>query len=302
VNELVILGSGCGFATQDRFSTSIALLVDPNLYLFDCGEPCAALLFRHGIDAAATKALFISHMHHDHVSGLAAVLSSISVARRSTKVKFRPWSIDRDAPWYRSAISFPRLTAAAPTLEERRSPIQLVIPAEATEALQVYLPAVCLDPSNLPFELNFSPVREGVTFSDERVRVTAVSSSHLSANPAHAQLKSQPLHLALQSYSYAVAVDKTKVVFSGDLTTLDELNPLLQDAELLIVEVAHYDPQEIGPFVRDLPLRRIVLTHIHPGLEERLPDLVRAWRDPRIQIAYDGKRIPLDQDYGGESG
>jgi ribonuclease BN (tRNA processing enzyme) len=294
MSELVILGSGSGFATKDRFCTSIALLAEPDLYLFDCGEPCAALLFRHGIDSLALKTLFVSHMHPDHVGGLAALLFSIYLPGRSSKVKFRPWSVNRNDPWYRAQLSFPKLPPGAQTVEESRSLIHLVMPSEAIEPIRTYLPAVYLAPSILPFDLEYSPVQEGITYSDATVKVTAAPNTHLSANRAHANLPAHHPHIALQSYSYAVETGGTKFVYSGDITTLNELNPLLQGAQLLIVEVAHYDPQDIGPFVRDLPLKRIVLTHVHPGLEARLPELIKTWNDPRIEIAHDGMRIPLE--------
>jgi ribonuclease BN (tRNA processing enzyme) len=292
MSELVILGSGSGFATKDRFSTSIALLVEPNLYLFDCGEPSAALLFRHGIDALALNALFVSHMHPDHIGGLAGLLSSISLAARNSKAKFRPWSVNRNDPWYRAALSFPKRPLNAQTVEETRPLVRLVMPSEAIAAIQTYLIALGFSLCNGPFDLQFSAVDEGITFLDQFVKVTAVANSHNSANPLYAHLKVYHPHLALQSYSFAVETERTKFVYSGDITTLNELNPLLQGAQLLIVEVAHYDPQDIGPFVRDLPLERIVLTHVHPGLEDRLLELVNRWADPRIEIAYDGMRVP----------
>jgi ribonuclease BN (tRNA processing enzyme) len=294
MSELVILGSGSGFATSHRFSTSIALLAEPNLYLFDCGEPCAALLFRQGIDALALKALFVSHMHPDHVSGLAQLFSCIGLAARSSKAKFRPWSVNRNDPWYRAALTFPSLSATGQPVEETRPRVQLVIPSEAIGAIQTYLSVLGFSLSGGAFDLHVSALAEGKTFADQTITVTAAANSHNLANPMYAHLQTHHPHLALQSYSFAAEIGGCKFVYSGDITTLNELNPLLQDAKILIVEVAHYDPKDIGPFVRDLPLERIVLTHIHPGLEERLPALVDTWADPRIAIAQDGMRIPLD--------
>ena len=80
--EIVILGSGCGFATKERFNTSIALLVGKNTYILDCGEPCAALLFRNGIDPLSVRSIFISHMHGDHFFGLFGILSSFNLMGR----------------------------------------------------------------------------------------------------------------------------------------------------------------------------------------------------------------------------
>jgi ribonuclease BN (tRNA processing enzyme) len=233
-------------------------------------------------------------MHPDHVGGLAALLFSMYLPGRSSRKKFRPWSVNRNDPWYRAALSFPKLAPGAQTVEETRPLVQLVIPSEAIEAIQTYLPAIYLAPSILPFDIEYSPVQLGLTFSDGDVKVTAASNTHLSANQAHANLKAHHPHIAMQSFSYGVEIGGNKLVYSGDITTLNELNPLLQGAQQLIVEVAHYDPQDLGPFVRDLPFERVVLTHIHPGLEDRLPGLLEKWNDPRIEIAYDGMRLRLN--------
>ena len=179
------------------------------------------------------------------------------------------------------------------TVAETRPEISLVLPAEALEAIQTYLTSVYLAPSLLPFDLHLLPVKEGLTFADDLLRVTALPNTHMSGNFAYNHLRAEYPQLQLQSYSYATEVEGKKIVFSGDITTLDELNPLLQGAELLIVEVAHYDPRGLGSFVKHLDAERIVLTHIHPGLESLLGDLVAEWKDPRISIAHDGLRIPL---------
>lgn len=298
--ELIILGSGSGLATKDRFSTSIALLTEQHLYLFDCAEPCSALLFRHGIDPLALKTLFISHMHPDHVGGLASLLFSIYLPGRSSARKFRPWSINRNDPWYRNALWFPPRQAGE-SVAETRPCISIVLPAEAIAPIKSYLPAVYLAPSILPFDLELRAVRQGETYRDDSIRVIAAPNTHMSANFVYEKLRDAYPHLALESYSYAAEVGGTKFVFSGDITTLDELHPLLQDADVLIVEVAHYDPKEIGPFTRNLRVKQIILTHIHPGLEESIQGLVKEWNDPRIQIAYDGFRIALSAQTASES-
>ncbi len=292
--ELIILGSGSGFATKDRFCTSIACLVEENLYLFDCGEPCSALLFRHGIDPLALKTVFISHMHPDHVGGLASLIFSAYLPGRSDARKFRPWSINRNDAWYRAALSFPRRGDGGSHVEETRPRIQIVMPSEAIDVIKHYLISVYLAASIIPFDLDITSVKEGVTFSDDCLRVTAIPNTHMSANFAYEKLQIKHPHLALQSYSYSVEVAGKKFVFSGDITTLDELNPLLSGVDVLIVEVAHYDPQDIGPFVKGMDVGRIVLTHIHPGLEARLTGLVEEWKDERITVAQDGMRISLN--------
>ncbi len=291
--ELVVLGSGAGFATPDRFSTSIALLEDESVYLLDVGEPCAALLFRHGIDPLAVRGIFVSHMHPDHVGGLAPVLFSMYLPGRSTDgPRFREWSVSTDSPWYRDHVSFP---ADPPERAEdgRYGPVSLHVPTEAVEAMRVYLPSVYLAPEILPFPLDISGVAPGEIYADGSVSVDALANTHLSANAAYQELPTLYPHMALESYSYGVTVGGTRVVYSGDITALAELSPLLPSADVLIIEIAHFDPNDLPDGLSDVDASVIILTHVHPGLEARLAEVVERWGDDRVIVAHDGLRISL---------
>jgi ribonuclease BN (tRNA processing enzyme) len=107
---------------------------------------------------------------------------------------------------------------------------------------------------------------------------------------------SQP-HRRLESYSYRCEIKGACFVFSGDIEMLEELEPLIgENLDLLILEVAHYEPTLIRDFVTRHGIRRTVLTHIHPGLEARIAELVAEWDGPRIQIAHDGLHITLEKE------
>ena len=290
--EIVILGSGSGFATSERFCTSIAVLAGEGFYLFDCGEPVGPLLFRAGIDPLALRTLFISHMHPDHVGGLATLLFAVYLPGRSGARKFKPWSINRNDDWYRNALSFPQRVEGA--IEESRGQIKIIMPGEAIKPIQSYLTAVYLAPELLPFDLELEAVREGKTYDDGLLRVFSTPNRHLKSNFAYERLAQSQPKLKLESYSYRGEIEGTSFVFSGDIQTLEELEPLIgENLELLIVEVAHFEPATIHNFVTRHGIRRTILTHIHPGLEKRIAELVAEWNDPRIEIAHDGLRIAL---------
>jgi ribonuclease Z len=283
--EIAILGSGSGFPTRDRFCTSVALMVEPALYLFDCGEPASALLRRAGIDAGALRAVFLSHMHSDHVSGLPQLVSAVSLPARGNVARFKPWSVSSTDPWYREGLSFP-----AGTLPAGRRKVEIVMPSSGIDAVRNFLDAVFLAPAQLPFDLIFTPVRQGLAYDDGVVRLTAAANDHLNANPSYRDMPAD----RRQSYSCRADVAGRTVVFSGDVNRPEDLAPLLKGrVDLLIMEVAHYDPSGLRDFLAGFAVDRVVLSHIHPGLEERIAGLVQAWGDDRITIARDGMRLPL---------
>lgn len=292
LSEIVILGSGAGFATKDRFSTSIAVCHDDQIYVFDCGEPCSALMFREGLNPLAVRGIFISHMHPDHVGGLAPLLFSMYLPGRATDGgQFRPWSVSQDAHWYSEAIAYP----SSPVVPRSGlyGPVSLHVPTEAVGALDTYLPAVYLAPEILPFELRIEGLHAGTVYDDDSIVVRALPNTHLSANAAYEELPVLYKHMSLESYSFSFDVAGSTVVYSGDITALAELDPLLADADVVIVEVAHFDPAGLADALGDCSARSIVLSHIHPGLEEATANAMKAWGDPRVQLAFDGIRIRL---------
>lgn len=292
--EVVILGSGAGFATKDRFNTSVALLSGNEAYILDCGEPCSALVFRDGIDPLSIRSIFISHMHPDHVGGLPQLLFSIYLPARSTRSKHRAWSIHFDDPWYTEHLNFPppevRWTRGS---ENRRCRVTLAVPEEAIEPLKAFLPSVYLMDEVLPFKLDIVSIRQGSVYRDENIEVWAEPNDHLKKTELYRNLPRSHPYLNMESYSFAVRLEDKKLVFSGDIDSIGEIYPLLPGTDLLILEIAHIAPEEILPFLENKEVGRIVLTHIHPGLEERVKKLIAENRNEGVILAHDGLRVSL---------
>ena len=97
----------------------------------------------------------------------------------------------------------------------------------------------------------------------------------------------------MESYSFAVRLDNKKLVFSGDIDSVEEIFPLLPETDLLILEIAHVAPEEVLPLLETRDVSRIVLTHIHPGLEERVNKIITGNRNERLILAHDGLRISV---------
>jgi ribonuclease BN (tRNA processing enzyme) len=292
--EVVVLGSGAGFATRDRFNTSIAVLSGSKTYILDCGEPCSALLFRAGIDPLSISGIFISHMHPDHVGGLPQLLFSMYLPARSSQSKHRAWSIHFNDPWYAESLNFPtpevRRTRGT---EYRRTGVTLAVPAEAVDPLKGFLTSVYLADEVLPFDLDILPIRRGSLYRDENIEVYAEPNDHLRKTELYRNLAGNHPQLEMQSYSFTVKLEGKQLVFSADINSIDEIAPLLPGADVLILEVAHVSPEEIGPLLQSKEIGTIVLTHIHPALEERVKKLVSETRNSKLILARDGLRFSL---------
>ncbi|MFH1037439.1 MAG: ribonuclease Z [PVC group bacterium] len=81
--RVVILGSGGSFPTTRRMLPSTVLLREGEMFMFDCGEGTQLQLGRSHLGWARLRAICVTHLHGDHVIGLAGLLMSMSMGSRS---------------------------------------------------------------------------------------------------------------------------------------------------------------------------------------------------------------------------
>lgn len=85
--ELTILGSGAAFPTLERGATSQWLQVNNDAYLIDCGEGTQRSILLRKCRTKYLRAIFISHMHGDHIFGLPGLISSMDLMGRERPLK-----------------------------------------------------------------------------------------------------------------------------------------------------------------------------------------------------------------------
>ncbi len=73
--KITFLGTSHGDATLTRYQSSTLLETGGKYYLIDAGEPVSASLIRRGIIPSQITAIFLTHMHIDHVGGLPNLVS-----------------------------------------------------------------------------------------------------------------------------------------------------------------------------------------------------------------------------------
>ena len=122
--SLTILGSSAALPTSQRFPTAQVLQVDERFFLIDCAEGTQMQLRRFKVKFNQIKAIFISHLHGDHMFGLPGLLSSLSALERSEPMEiFGPPLLKEwlnDVLKYFKPINFPlifhTLTSKEPEL------------------------------------------------------------------------------------------------------------------------------------------------------------------------------------------
>lgn len=82
--KVTILGSASAKPTVDRHPSAQIVNANEQYFLVDAGEGVQQQMFRNGINPLKLRAVFISHLHGDHVYGLFPLLSTLGLYGRQT--------------------------------------------------------------------------------------------------------------------------------------------------------------------------------------------------------------------------
>jgi ribonuclease Z len=84
--QLVFLGTSSAVPTVERGLSSIALMREGELLLFDAGEGMQRNFIKAGLGMNRKMKIFISHMHADHCVGLLGLLQTMALQGREKSI------------------------------------------------------------------------------------------------------------------------------------------------------------------------------------------------------------------------
>jgi ribonuclease Z len=268
--DLIFLGTGGSMPTQDRNLPSIALQYEGLYLLFDCGEDLQRQIERAGIGLNKKMAIFISHMHADHILGLPGLLLRFS-------------------------------------LLGRLKPLDIFGPPELIEYVRVNQSTINLGTT---FESTVYAIKEGPVYSDDELRVNAFEVDHrgfalgyeiIHQKPTGAFLPERAKELNIPkghlwselSKGHSITLDDgreispgdvskppanpIKIVYTGDTRPCDSLRTAAQNANILISEAmfssehkdlaeprGHMTSIDAATIALDSNVDLLVLTHYSP--------------------------------------
>ena len=199
--QVVLLGTGTPNADPDRSGPALAVVVNGEAYLVDCGPGIvrrAAAAHRAGIGALAVEKLsrvFITHLHSDHTLGYPDLV-------------FTPWVLGREVP----------LDAYGPPgLDEMTDHILKAY------AQDIRIRIDGLEPANTTgYNVMVHEIAPGLIYQDDNVRVTAFPVRHGSWRHA---------------YGFRFETADRTVVVSGDTAPCASLIEQAEGCDILVHEV-----------------------------------------------------------------
>ena len=90
-----IIGSASGTPTATHNPTAQLLSVENEHYLLDCGEGTQKRMMQLGWSISKIDAIFITHLHGDHVFGLPGLINSFNLNQRKSPLNiYGPMGIE----------------------------------------------------------------------------------------------------------------------------------------------------------------------------------------------------------------
>ncbi|MCK4614002.1 MAG: ribonuclease Z [Thermoplasmata archaeon] len=81
--KIVFLGTSGGFPSKDRNVSSVAIKLNSEVLLFDCGEGTQRQLMFSSLSYMKVNRIFITHYHGDHFLGVAGLIQSMCLNHRT---------------------------------------------------------------------------------------------------------------------------------------------------------------------------------------------------------------------------
>jgi len=173
----------------------------------------------------------------------------------------------------------------------RQASLPIFLPAELIHTLRNWLSASYIGPDFLPFELRFHAWEDGPVHSVGDCEFTPTPTTHLQA------LVDRFGNGRFHAFSLAIRHSDFGFVFSGDIgTPADLAKPLKAGTDLLVCEIAHFEPQALFDFLSSRKVARLILTHASPEIAAEIETVLTVARKSLCQteVLYAADKMKLE--------
>lgn len=259
--KVTLLGTGNPRPSIDRFGPSILVEAGQQYLLFDCGRGATIRLSQAGVPFSSVSALFLTHLHSDHVVGL-------------SDLWLTGWIMGRHVP------------------------LQVWGPAGTTDMLKHLEQAHAFDvhvrrdiDEQLPAQgavLTGKDISEGIVYENDGLKVTAFLVDHGLVKPAFGYRIDYQAHSVVLSGDTRPSENLVKFARGTDVLIHEVFDPeayrevgnSLTNEQRLRVREHHTIPEEAGQIFTKVAPKLAVYSHIVPP---DVPDVI-----PHTRKTYSG--------------
>jgi ribonuclease Z len=256
ITKVVVIGSGTPVADTRHDGISVAVIVNGQPYIVDCGpgfwRNSQATTPALGGKVTALEPnkltrLFLTHLHFDHTEGISEFML---------------------APWTQGRKEAPQVYGPPGTENMVR------------HLKEAYMKDIDLQMFGLElvnatgWKMEAKDVLPGEIYKDKNVRITAYQNHHGSWDYTYAYrfVTSKP----------DGSVDRT-IVFSGDTSLYDGMEEVYAGADILFHEVYSYDPKT-NPYDAKAPVSVAYMNAFHTSTEQLAGVLKKV--NPKVTVLY----------------
>jgi len=216
VTKVVVIGSGTPIADTRHGGISVAVVVNGQPYIIDCGPgfwrnsqantpPFGGKIT--GLAPEKLTRLFLTHLHFDHTEGMTAFMLA-------------PWSVGRQE---------------APQVYGPPGTEKLVHHLKEAYLKDIHMEMFSQQRANVTgWRLQAKEVLPGEVYKDKNVQITAYQNHHGTWDYTYAY--------RVVTYKPDGSVDRT-IVFSGDTSPFHGIEEVYAGADILFHEAYSYDPK-----------------------------------------------------------
>lgn len=238
---VTLLGTGSPAPVIDRFGPSTLVQAGTQTLLFDVGRGAHQRLVQAGVTASQVDAIFLTHLHSDHIVGIPDLWLTGWLA----SARARPWDVIGP-------------TGTVEMMRARKQAFSVDLRVRVEE-----------NAGRLPTDgaiIDARDIEPGVAYERDGVRVTAIRVNHRAIAPA---------------YGYRIDYRGRSVVLSGDTQVSPDLITaaagtgllvhevfqasdavLRQNPGMAVVKTFHVDGEEAGEVFHQVRPRLAVYSHI----------------------------------------
>ena len=300
--RVTFLGTGGAIPTTERNPSAVFVNREGEEFLFDCGEGTQRQMMRYGT-GFSVSAVFISHVHGDHVFGLPGLAQTWGFQGREAPLSvFTPRGTRDDVE---------RLLTAWGELPYPVDIRELAAGETAVRGEDYAIEAVATD--HRTTSVGYALVEDERKGRFRRARAEELG---VPAGPKFGRLhEGEPVTLedgTTVEPEQVVGPPRPgrRVVYTGDTGPTETVVAAAEDADLLIHdatfaeteiararETAHATGKEAGEIAARAGARTLVLTHISPryaGDASAIAAAARSAFDGEVVLARDGLEIEVD--------
>ena len=161
------------------------------------------------------------------------------------------------------------------------------LPVYTPEVAQIHAAFAFLSPTEASSTSPVIKVREGVVM-EKPLFVEALANRHIEKTPEGDG----------RSFSYRITTENKRIVYSGDIASISELDAWIQECDLLLMENAHHSPEEICSYLADKKAETGRVIFMHHGRNtmkepEKTAEECRKILSCPLDIAFDGMSVVL---------